>query len=648
MKKLFIACIMSLGALSLAAQDPAGALSFTAKEMYGAGEHIVVNALYQETEPGTSAIQNYQWEIRLVDDDGNVGEPVFSQAYEGDPSGEFVFPEDVAADLELEKNYQITLTATDNLDGLLSATSRFAWTNYVLTAPKEICCGEGITVNGSFTGDAMISSGMTYQWTVTMCDAQGNSTWPLPYYDSGILQGFPYGDWTVPNSGLPFPTGVKCDQYYRIDLTFSPGSQFDMRPVRRSVIVHMTSFMLTANSNYCSGQYMYATGKYCQGTNSPPCFGRQWKIFNSDNQGNILPPGNNLIPLIPLGGAPNGTSEVIIGTNTLPSGWYVLQLDFLDASNNVVGSRTQLIFINPPVTAAITGSTSCASGSFSATPTGTGYTYQWSAFNGSTPFSGVYPNGSNCYVGTGLFNTVKVTVTSANGCSSKATKNVTTSYLTADFHVQVIPYGTPYTDYYVAFVRQGPTFQGNNVPSDYFVIEAVNPYVAPVSASCWTTGTSWQWPTQIYMNGYNGTGLSATNCPYNNLGHFLPGYTYLATRYVTYNGCTTSASHYFDMSGCLGCRTAGSGDDAAENGVDASGTFDVLPNPSNGAFTLMLPQEAADAQVELVNVLGESVDAFTFSGMSYSYTPSHVLAPGIYLVRLTNNGMQLTKRIVIE
>jgi hypothetical protein len=95
------------------------------------------------------------------------------------------------------------------------------------------------------------------------------------------------------------------------------------------------------------------------------------------------------------------------------------------------------------------------------------------------------------------------------------------------------------------------------------------------------------------------------------------------------------------------CRHGGPNPNREAAPVNNSG-FDVFPNPSNGAFTIQYPTAVENAQVEILNVLGERVDAFTFSGTVYNYTPSVKLAPGLYLVRITNNGVQKDTELIIE
>jgi hypothetical protein len=81
----------------------------------------------------------------------------------------------------------------------------------------------------------------------------------------------------------------------------------------------------------------------------------------------------------------------------------------------------------------------------------------------------------------------------------------------------------------------------------------------------------------------------------------------------------------------------------------ANSAVSVYPNPSNGgAFTIQFADAAENVQVELINVLGERVDAFSFSGTVYNYAPADALAPGVYMLRITNNGVETKKEIMVE
>ena len=74
----------------------------------------------------------------------------------------------------------------------------------------------------------------------------------------------------------------------------------------------------------------------------------------------------------------------------------------------------------------------------------------------------------------------------------------------------------------------------------------------------------------------------------------------------------------------------------------------VFPNPGNGAFQVQLKDAAASSQGELINMLGERVASFTFSGSTYNFTPEETLSAGIYLLRINSNGNTYSKRLVVE
>jgi hypothetical protein len=90
------------------------------------------------------------------------------------------------------------------------------------------------------------------------------------------------------------------------------------------------------------------------------------------------------------------------------------------------------------------------------------------------------------------------------------------------------------------------------------------------------------------------------------------------------------------------------GDPDGRMAKPAENSIDVFPNPGNGSFQVTLAEPVVNAQAELVNVLGESVDAFTFSGKTYNYSPAHALAPGVYMLRVTDGGVQYSRQVVVE
>ncbi len=76
--------------------------------------------------------------------------------------------------------------------------------------------------------------------------------------------------------------------------------------------------------------------------------------------------------------------------------------------------------------------------------------------------------------------------------------------------------------------------------------------------------------------------------------------------------------------------------------------FTVFSNPGNGTFEINLDHAVVNANAELINVLGERVATFTFSGNTYKFTPQTSLSKGVYMLRITADGEQLNKQVIIE
>jgi hypothetical protein len=102
--------------------------------------------------------------------------------------------------------------------------------------------------------------------------------------------------------------------------------------------------------------------------------------------------------------------------------------------------------------------------------------------------------------------------------------------------------------------------------------------------------------------------------------------------------------HYFSWSGGV-WRMSG---EVSETTVESDPSFGVFPNPNNGSFTILFPEATENAQAELYNLMGERVDAFTLSGDKFEYSPAEKLSSGMYMIRITNNGVVSTKKIIVQ
>jgi hypothetical protein len=93
---------------------------------------------------------------------------------------------------------------------------------------------------------------------------------------------------------------------------------------------------------------------------------------------------------------------------------------------------------------------------------------------------------------------------------------------------------------------------------------------------------------------------------------------------------------------------------ASRNGNNESNTIvryaatTISPNPNNGSFIVNVADPSADSKVTLLNLLGEKIDDFTFSGGSYQYVPKTNIKPGMYIIQVNNGGTLNTMQIVVE
>jgi hypothetical protein len=105
--------------------------------------------------------------------------------------------------------------------------------------------------------------------------------------------------------------------------------------------------------------------------------------------------------------------------------------------------------------------------------------------------------------------------------------------------------------------------------------------------------------------------------------------------YTDGNGCTNSATDNISVDACTGIITVG-----------AVAEVTVYPNPNEGQFTIQLPAvPTSSVQVEVMNELGQVVDAFTMTGTTKEVNIS-TLEGGVYFVRVINEGNVSVHRVV--
>ena len=79
----------------------------------------------------------------------------------------------------------------------------------------------------------------------------------------------------------------------------------------------------------------------------------------------------------------------------------------------------------------------------------------------------------------------------------------------------------------------------------------------------------------------------------------------------------------------------------------AMASFAISPNPSNGIFTVSL-EEANNYKIEVTNLLGEVILSKNIDGMMNETFDLSSFSAGVYVVKVRNNSVEQTQRIVIE
>lgn len=522
-----------------------------------------------------------------------------------------------------------------------------------IIADEIIAYGHVVKATGIYDPQSSSEPAVEHTWTLTPCDALGNPTEPAIVTET--VAGAPGAEFEFPGTET-----LDADRHFIIGLTVVDASGVSKSGPIKTVVV--SPYYLAANYKWCCGQYLAVSGGfYPTGPIYIPVTKYQFKLIACDSQGNTIAPGQ--VDASPLTtGSPNGT-YTFSNSPSLPCGqYYKVVLDFYNGASILATEQVIKFFANYPQPTVSGPTTVCGSGTYCVgNITGTGNTYQWVQYIG-------YPAGAgntNCitipypstYAGVGVY------VTNQYGCSNNeaAAITVNNSYVDPSFWVYASPHNIP-SRYKIQATRSVNLPAG--VTETWRMEETLT--ASPFATAAGTGLTNLNWPYNTSTNAFYTTDFfgydGASNQQYNNAvfgswagtgtaGYLVNGEYYRIIHTVTSQGCQSSQSMVVNQSGqvCINCRLA---DEVTEEetagSISDDGLMMISPNPSNGNFQVQLLGNVKDAKAELFNMMGERVDAFTMNDNSYSYSPSQQLSHGVYMLRITNNGVQSAKRIVIE
>lgn len=249
------------------------------------------------------------------------------------------------------------------------------------------------------------------------------------------------------------------------------------------------------------------------------------------------------------------------------------------------------------------------------------YTYAWS------------PSGGNGATGNGLsIGTFTCTIMDANGCTQTQSVFITQPAAIGSSQTVNVCYGNSFTvgvSTYTATGVYSDVFTALNgcdstVTTDLTINNAIDvtTTTAGNTISSNENGATYQWID--CLNG-NAPVAGETN------QSFTPTVSGDYAVIVTVGSCS-------DTSACTNVIT----------GIQLNGqvAFNIYPNPTNGDITITLNQAAGDAQIEIFNAIGQLVN--TEKPLNNTVTVSLPADTGIYLVRVTTNGISTTQKVIKE
>jgi hypothetical protein len=74
----------------------------------------------------------------------------------------------------------------------------------------------------------------------------------------------------------------------------------------------------------------------------------------------------------------------------------------------------------------------------------------------------------------------------------------------------------------------------------------------------------------------------------------------------------------------------------------------LYPNPNNGSFTVKVEEPANDIAIAVYSLTGELIKTIEANALKSEYNINLDAAAGIYMVKVTNNGLTSTHKVTIN
>jgi hypothetical protein len=660
MKKLTLLFLLITGGYTAHAQTP-GTVTVETAEHFTAHQPIVATAAFvpsSTTNPATS----HTWEITMCDEHGNyTGDPLFSESYSGAP-GYFEFPG--SEDFPEDQHYRIDIFVEDGQHQLSSSSAVTLSVAFGITGPGSTIAAPGEFV--SSTSHTINIPNGTYKYQVTFQGVQFISSFKITVGNPpGILPGVQFGS-----------TGISQTFSFEYQVSPTAPTCFDANILVEvldgtNTIVCAKSYVVRCMEKTDVTLVRMNSGIYYQGDDH-----RIHRMYWAGGTWNYqaITPSNN----------PNWTG---VQADGWLSGNFTTDIIFFKGKD---GKPYRLDVGNPTTLTTIGGVSNVKSDLELRSPDQMIYigtdskVYKMDLNIGTGVWTSSVINPSGGYQGNGAQALAREGNTNGNIYFHTANGQIFGLWLNAGT--------TPWTWQLVPMLSPSPSVPGCNgdmlyddpgqvlyykgsdnyihrvrwdIPTSQWVYEAMTPINAAIPATNSLThiqGTNsitfkgsgnrvyhtslinGSWQTNWLVGNYTNVAGDLA-CDWTSI-YFISRNPRQVCSYW-YSGTGWGVGPFNNAPGnAVGCSSLFRM--AAPRGTYPTENFSVHPNPSNGAFQISFSNPVVNTTGELYNLLGESVEAFTFSGATYNYSPATAIAPGVYLLRVTSNGNTESRQLVIQ